>query len=120
LKSELLPVRIPYHHPVYLAETSAAFEKYCNMVKWEDPHFPVLSSVNCELLRSGKDLRDLTADNLKTPIHWHRTIETIVNTSIGSAVECGPGISLTQNARFVPGELHIVNVKNYMARAGFC
>jgi hypothetical protein len=37
---------------------------------------------------------------------------------VGRIIECGPGISLSQNGRFIEGGLEYVNVRNMNGRLG--
>ncbi|MFP4417686.1 MAG: ACP S-malonyltransferase [Chitinispirillaceae bacterium] len=115
-KTVMLPVKIPYHHPV-LKGASVRMYKEIGDNRWRRANLPVVSAINrCMVLGSG-ELKKLVAENLSTPINWYTVIESIQENCYG-IIECGPGISLTQMGRFIlPGKPY-VNVKNIGRRLG--
>ena len=65
------------------------------------------------LLTDPAALKDFTAANLSTPIHWQRVVETLVRSGVDLVFECGHGVSLTQNARFLQSAPRHANVRNW-------
>jgi [acyl-carrier-protein] S-malonyltransferase len=118
IKAELLPVTIPYHHPVFLSDASTDFDTFCRTLIWNNPDHPVLSPVDQQELTKAEELRRFTSENLKTPINWQKVVESILARGITLMIECGPGIALTQNGRFISPQLRFINVKNSSIRAG--
>lgn len=112
LDARFLPVSIPYHHPRLLDGISGAFHEFLGKLHWSPPLCPVVSSIDQGLLTTAEELRDYTARNLSTPINWERVAAALFGRGIARAIECGPGISLTQNGRFMPFHIDYVNIKN--------
>ena len=112
-----LDVRVPYHHPALLADAVPAFRRFLAGLAWTDAARPVVSSIDQSLLAASGDLMDFAARNLATPISWRRVVERLAREGVARVVECGPGISLTQNGRFLPPGIAYVNVRR-LARGG--
>jgi len=112
-----LPVHLPYHHPVYMANASKRFAAYLLSVPLKDPIVPLVSSVNQALLRSAADCRAFIAANLCTPIHWQKVVETMHANRITTLYECGPGISLLQNGRFIDNDISYITIKKTVRSA---
>lgn len=118
IKAALLPVRGPYHHPELLRQVSSEFGVFLESVTWAAAGCPVVSSIDQALLVSSRDLLNLVATNLSSPIHWQSVVETFAREGVDTVLECGPGISLTQNARFIAGSPRHVNIKTSRRRLG--
>jgi len=112
IDARLLEVSIPYHHPRLLHGISGGFREFLSKLHWQSPLRPIISTIDQGLLTSIDELLDFTARNLCTPINWERVAAALNARQIGRVIECGAGISLTQNARFMPFQLEYVNVKN--------
>ncbi len=118
LKARLLPVTAPYHHPLLLAGASEAFELVLRQLDWSHARWPIVSSIDQRLLVEAEDLLDLTVRNLSTPIDWSAVVGTMAAEGIELILECGPGLSLSQNGRLIDGCPRVVTVKNAKRRLG--
>jgi [acyl-carrier-protein] S-malonyltransferase len=114
--ARLLPVAIPYHHPALLGRASAALRDFLAGVDIAAPRCPVISSVDQRALIAPADLADFVAANLATPIRWVRVVAALAALGATVVAECGPGASLTQNARFVEGAPPHVSPRNARGR----
>jgi [acyl-carrier-protein] S-malonyltransferase len=103
LAARLLPVAIPYHHPRLLAGASARLREALAGVALSAPRCPVVSSIDQRALFEPRDLAEFLAANLSTPISWVRVVRALAALGAEAVIECGPGVSLVQNARFVDG-----------------
>jgi [acyl-carrier-protein] S-malonyltransferase len=110
-KAALLDVDLPYHHPVYLAPATDRFRAFLGSLAWSAPCCPLVSPIDQALLEDPAELLECTACNISTPIRWQRVVERLAALGVAVAVECGPGISLTQHASFIPGAPKHVNTK---------
>ena len=110
-KAERLEVEIPYHHPTLLAGVTGAFAAGFDELTWRPARIPVVSSLTGELLKETPALRTFTARHPATPIHWEQVLGTLDRLGVRALYECGPGISLTQNGRFVSFDAAYINVK---------
>ncbi len=117
LSAEMLDVAIPYHHPLFLADVSPRFHQFISGLAWREPATPLVSSVDQELLTSAAQLRDFAARNLSSPISWRKVVARLQAGGVGRIVECGPGVSLTQNGRFLDPPLRYLNLKNLPRQA---
>lgn len=116
LDARFLDVAIPYHHPRLLDGVAGAFHGFVSNLQWHPPLCPVVSSIDQGLLTTTAELVDFAAANLCTPINWERVAAALHGRGVSCAFECGPGISLTQNGRFMPFHIHYVNVKSIERR----
>jgi [acyl-carrier-protein] S-malonyltransferase len=108
----LLDVTLPYHHSRFAQKAYSPFTAFCGTIAWHSTAIPVIATTDHRLLRGADELRDYVTLQLASPINWFRTIEHIHATAVPYCIECGPGISLTQNARFIPGTARWFNSKN--------
>jgi len=110
-KAVLLDVDMPYHHPAFLAAATERFRAFLGGLAWNAPCCPLVSPIDQALLEDPVELLECTACNISTPIRWQRVVERLAALGVAVAVECGPGISLTQHASFIPGAPKHVNTK---------
>jgi len=115
--TERLEVAVPYHHPM-IAGASADFASFLETIPWKTPACPVVSSITQELLTRPPQLIDFAARNLSTPISWQGVVEKLAAEGVSRIIECGPGISLSQNGRFLPGGIEYVNLRTMEKRIG--
>ena len=80
------------------------------------PRCPVVSSVDQRPLTEPLEIADFVAANLSTPISWVRVLGALSSLGALAAIECGPGVSLTQNARFVDGAPPHVGLRSARGR----
>ncbi len=113
-----LDVSLPYHHPVLSYTVKEPFTQFITSYIWQTPGCPMLSTLDQNLLTTPEELMQFTADHLHTPINWYKTVKRIYAEKCTHIIECGPGISLTQNARFVSGNAQWINCKNSESRLG--
>jgi [acyl-carrier-protein] S-malonyltransferase len=109
--AEVLEVDIAYHHPTLLGEVSVTFAEFIHGLEWTDPACPVVSSIDQTLLKTAADLKDFAARNLTTPINWKQVVRAMERAGVTRIIECGPGVSLTQNGRFISSSMAYTNIK---------
>jgi len=110
-KAVLLDVDMPYHHPAYLAPATDRFRTFLGALVWNAPFCPLVSPIDQALIEDPAELLECTARNISTPIRWQKVVERLAALGVAVALECGPGISLTQHASFIPGAPKHVNTK---------
>jgi [acyl-carrier-protein] S-malonyltransferase len=118
LKCVMVPISLPYHHPAFLGKVEAPFETFLNTCSWQTPAMPVVSTLDRQLLTEKETIIRFIARHLCHPINWFRTVEYLYTHGVETIFECGPGISLTQNARFIEGSVQWINMKNIESRVG--
>jgi [acyl-carrier-protein] S-malonyltransferase len=118
LKARLLPVGSPYHHPELLDGAPLELERFLRGFEWRAARCPIVSSIDQRLLVTGEDLLRMTALNIATPIDWERVMLTLTELGVRTVLECGAGVSLSQNGRMMPSPPEYVTVKNSERRVG--
>jgi malonyl CoA-acyl carrier protein transacylase len=118
LSTVLFNVTIPYHHPQYLTEASHEFLKAIIGLSWRDAGIPVISSIDQKPLVKSGELVDFIAKSLASPVHWHHVVQAIAAMGAAILYECGPGISLSQNGRFIQNGLRYITIKKALKRTG--
>lgn len=116
ISADLLAVSVPYHHSELLGSVRAELKKELSKFNWNDPSFPIISSVDRSINVDGVKILDLVVENTCTPISWFHVVEKCAQSGAENIFECGHGISLTQNGRFSGFELQYINTKNYMRK----
>jgi [acyl-carrier-protein] S-malonyltransferase len=111
LKAVLLGIDLPYHNPHFLAPATVRFRAFLQGVAWRRPAWPVISPIDQAALTDPGDLLECTARNISSEIRWRQVVERLAALGVAVAVECGPGISLTQHAYFITGAPRHVNTK---------
>jgi len=111
LKAVLLDIDLPYHNPRFLAPATDRFRTFLGTLAWTAPSCPIVSPIDQALLEDPAALWECTARNISSPIRWLKVIERLAALEAAVAVECGPGISLTQHAYFISGAPKHVNTK---------
>lgn len=118
LRAERIDVDLPFHNARYLGAASAELAAFLREITWSRPACPVVSSLDQRLLGFPDELAAHTARNLSAHVQWHRVIETMAAQGIDVVFESGPGVSLSQSARFVPGAPQHLNIRNAHTRLG--
>lgn len=112
LNAVSLDVDIPYHHQKFLKNASKEFNTFLDTIEWKKSSIPVISSITQELLVDTESIKYFIAQNLSQPINWQKVIEKIISENNEFIAECGPGLTLTRNGRFIDTDLKYINVKN--------
>ncbi len=112
-----LEVTYPYHHSTLIPESGRVFRRELDSFEFKDPETPVLSTLNQQVIHDKSTLKSFIANHLSNPINWVKSLSSLYQMGYNSFVECGHGVSLTQNARFMdeykPGW---INIKNFQSR----
>jgi [acyl-carrier-protein] S-malonyltransferase len=116
LSTVLFNVTIPYHHPQYLTEASHEFLRTIQGLSWRDAGVPIISSIDQKPLVKAAELADFIAMSLASPVHWHHVVQAIAAMGAATLYECGPGISLGQNGRFIQNGLRYITIKKALKR----
>ena len=116
IKCVALPIELPYHHPLYLQGIDAVFARFLETISWHRPAYPVISTIDQQPLTDQERIIDCIAHHLCNPINWQATVEFLYGQGIDTVFECGPGLSLTQNARFIHGNVQWINMRNIESR----
>ena len=110
-----LDASLPYHHPQLSDNIKDPFSDFLKSISWRSAQYPLISTLDQRLLSEPDELIQFTADHLCSPINWSKTVERLYDKGCTQFYECGPGISLTQNARFIAGKAKWINTQNIEA-----
>lgn len=98
-----LPVSGPFHSP-WMAEVTDALAEAFEKVEWADARIPVVSNVTGEPLSDAGTIRNLLAEQVRSPVEWVASVRAMAEEGVDTFVECGPGAALTAMVkRIVPG-----------------
>lgn len=113
----LLEAFAPYHHPQLTRGVRALFTARISSIQIKVPQAPVVSAVDCSEGTDCSSLLNLVSSNLCRPIHWNAVMKQVNRLGFETCFECGPGISLAQNNRFLDQPLNFVTIKNAHRRS---
>ncbi len=119
LKTIFLNIDIPFHTSFFSRELLERFSSFLEAFSWHEPNVPFVSTLDHRLLKTGSSLKEMTIQNLSQPIYWPQVLLKLKNLGVTTAMECGPGISLSQHSRFVEGAPRHLNMKNLRRRFGY-
>lgn len=111
-KAVLLEVGAPFHHPRFMVAPAARFAAHLATMAWQTPSCPILSTIDGHPMTEAAELQAFTARNLAAPIHWQKVMASLSRLGAAVVIESGPGVSLTQIARFIEGAPLFINLKN--------
>jgi [acyl-carrier-protein] S-malonyltransferase len=98
-----LPVSGPFHSP-WMADVTNALAAAFETVEWADARIPVVSNATGEPLTDAETIRNLLAEQVRSPVEWVASVQRMSEEGVDTFVECGPGAALTGMVkRIVPG-----------------
>lgn len=98
-----LPVSGPFHSP-WMAHVTDALAEAFETVEWSDARIPVVSNATGEPLNDAETIRNLLAEQVRSPVEWVASVLRMADEGVDTFVECGPGAALTGMVkRIVPG-----------------
>jgi len=119
IKTIKLRINIPYHNPQFMEQASDKLKTYLVSFHWNKPDCPIISAMDHSLCTSSDELITMTAANLAQPIHWPGVMQRLNRLGVDAVIECGPGISLSQHARFIQEAPIHYNLKNLRRRLNY-
>lgn len=94
-------------HTKYMNDAQAELAEQIQQTEFDDPEFPVLSSVSGDLETDSSRLQKLLSKQMTTPVRWMEYMNTLDEENITTTVEVGPGDVLQKiNNRIVPNMDH--------------
>ncbi len=107
----LMPLNVsgPFHSP-HMAPVGDALAEALETVPWTDAAVPVISNVTAEPERNAERLRNLLAEQVRSPVEWVASVRRMVADGVDTFVECGPGASLSGMIRRIAPEARALQV----------
>jgi [acyl-carrier-protein] S-malonyltransferase len=104
-----LPVSGPFHSP-WMAEVGDQLAAAFDEVAWHDANPPLISNVTAEPVTDAEMIRNLLAEQVRSPVEWVASVQRMVADGVNTFVECGPGSALSGMVRRIAPEGRTLNV----------
>jgi [acyl-carrier-protein] S-malonyltransferase len=102
-RAQRLAVSAPFHCSL-MAPAAEGLAHQLAAVRFRDPRFPVVTSVEARPVRGGGELRDLLVRQVTAPVRWEETMRVLGALGATLVLETGPGRVLCGLAkRILPG-----------------
>jgi [acyl-carrier-protein] S-malonyltransferase len=94
------------------------FKVFLDMVSFSKSEVPVIHNVTADMAKNPDEIKALMAKQLCNPVCWYNTMCKLIETSVDTFVEIGPGRVLTgllkkTLSKDYPAKIHNVNtIKN--------
>jgi len=109
-KGIFLSVNGAFHTPL-MAEASDTIDTLLEKKTFQTPRFPIYSNVTGEIMETGL-LRQRIAEQVKSPVLWSKTIDSMRRDGITMFIEIGPGKVLSGLIRKNFPDAVIANVED--------
>lgn len=90
-----LPVTIPSHSPL-MAGSDTALQSWLDQQSWPTANIPLLSGLNGYSLYSSNGRKASLVKQMTHTVHWHRTMQSMVESGCKVFFEVGPGNALSR------------------------
>ncbi|HET8571705.1 MAG TPA: ACP S-malonyltransferase [Candidatus Limnocylindria bacterium] len=109
----VLPLKVsgPFHSPS-MAPVSDALADAFEAVAWSEAAVPVVSNVTADAETDPQRLRNLLAEQVRSPVEWVASVRRMVDDGVDTFVECGPGNALSGMVRRIAPEARTLNVSD--------
>ena len=109
----VLPLKVsgPFHSPS-MAPVSDALADAFEAVAWSEAAIPVVSNVTADPETDPQRLRNLLAEQVRSPVEWVASVRRMVDAGVDTFVECGPGNALSGMVRRIAPEARTLNVSD--------
>jgi [acyl-carrier-protein] S-malonyltransferase len=107
----LIPLNVsgPFHSP-HMAPVGDALAEAFGAVEWRDAATPVISNVTAEPEREAERLRNLLAEQVRSPVEWVASVRRMAAEGVDTFVECGPGGALAGMVRRIAPQARALQV----------
>jgi [acyl-carrier-protein] S-malonyltransferase len=107
----LIPLKVSgaFHSPL-MAEVSDQLAAAFDEVTWHDAATPVVSNVTAEPEREAERLRNLLAEQVRSPVEWVASVRRMVDEGVDTFIECGPGTALAGMVKRIAPEARTLGV----------
>jgi [acyl-carrier-protein] S-malonyltransferase len=106
-----LPVSGAFHSPRMAAVADRLAEAFADE-EWRDARVPVLSNVTAEPETDAGRIRNLLAEQVRSPVEWVACVERLVADGVDEVVELGAGSALVGMVKRIAPEVRAVAVSD--------
>jgi [acyl-carrier-protein] S-malonyltransferase len=82
-----------FHSP-HMAPVAEALADAFGDLDWRDADPPLMSNVTAEPVVNGDRVRNLLAEQVRSPVEWVASMRRLVDEGVDTFIECGPGSAL--------------------------
>ncbi len=100
-----------FHSP-HMAPVAEALADAFDDLDWHDADPPVVSNVTAEPVVDGGRVRNLLAEQVRSPVEWVASMRRLVEDGVDTFVECGPGSALAGMLKRIAPEVRTLAVNN--------
>jgi [acyl-carrier-protein] S-malonyltransferase len=106
-----LQVSGAFHSPL-MQPAADTFAAVLNAAAWSDPVIPVVTNVDARPTSTAGELRACMIEQLRSPVRWRATLQTLTDLGVATFIEAGPGNVLTGLARRAFPDVVAIAVNN--------
>jgi [acyl-carrier-protein] S-malonyltransferase len=109
----LIPLKVSgaFHSPL-MAEVSDRLAEAFEDVAWRDATISVVSNVTAEPERNAERLRNLLAEQVRSPVEWVASVRRMADDGVDTFVECGSGAALAGMVKRIAPEARTLTVSD--------
>ncbi len=100
-----------FHSP-HMAPVAEALADAFDELDWRDADPPVVSNVTAEPVVDGGLIRNLLAEQVRSPVEWVASMRRLVEEGVDTFVECGPGNALAGMLKRIAPEVRTLAVND--------
>lgn len=106
----VMPLKVsgPFHTEL-MAGVSLKLKDEFSTFKFSRMQIPIVSNTTAEIMQDG-DVAELLIQQVKSPVKWEQSIQTMVSMGVTHTVEVGPGKTLTGFVRKIAPEMKTAHV----------
>lgn len=104
-----LTVDTPYHSK-YLLKYAEPFSEFIHGISFNEPQIPVISTYDQRKITEITEIKTELIFNLTQKIHWHKTMQKLLENNVTEMYECGAGKDLKKISRFICGEYQMKSI----------
>jgi len=111
LKAVMLNVSGPFHTTM-MEPAALNLEKELESVPVNDIRIPVITNVTGGFVENASEIRGILKKQVMSPVHWEKTINTMIDFGVDTFVEIGPGKTLCGFVKKINRKLTTLNVED--------
>lgn len=100
-----------FHSP-HMASVAEALADAFGDLDWRDADPPVVSNVTAEPVVDAGRIRNLLAEQVRSPVEWVASMRRLVEEGVDTFVECGPGNALAGMLKRIAPEVRTLAVND--------
>jgi [acyl-carrier-protein] S-malonyltransferase len=110
-RAVILPVSAPFHSAL-MAPMQEKFEQDLRGAEFSDLRVPLVTNVDADTLTKGSEAREALVRQVSMPVRWEESVRLLIDESVNTFVEVGPGRVLTGLLRQIERSAGALNVED--------